>query len=351
MKIALISCHSIRYMPYLSLYKRAVEEVGAEYIIINEHEISDILDEHQIVYRGDYKSGFYNKLKNYRKWRKFVIQTVKDYKVDKIVFLTPWAPIKLFDVCSGKWRKNYILDIRDYSSESVSWFRALEHKIISNALFTVISSKGFLRWLPSNEKYHVAHNMPAFYKEKDECIAFQKDKIKIGYIGLVSYFPQNCALVSKTKDSNYEMIFSGAIEKSCPIETFCEEQHFDHVRFTGPYNNSEKESLYRDIDFINAVYGNHTEVVCSALPNKLYDCLIYKIPMIVSSGTYLAEIVENNGLGIAIDTEKENFLEKIDGYVKCFDRESFVKNCKNLLQLCKDEQDETVNAIKKVFCQ
>lgn len=351
MIIGLVSCHSIRYMPYLSLYKKLILQTGNDYVIINEHELESDLEDKHITFTFDGK-GILSRFTRYFKWRRFVIDNLKKYNVSKIVFLTPWAPIKLVDKCIFDWNKKYILDIRDYSNENSRWFKKCEEIIIKHSILTVISSKGFLKWLPKNNIYTVAHNMPPHYSAYKECKSFTKSEINIAYIGLVGYYPQNCSLVDSTYGTRFKMTFSGAINSSCPIEKYCQDHSYYHVSFTGVFNNSEKASLYQDCDLINAVYGNNSEVVRHALPNKLYDALIYKIPIMAHSGTYLGDIIEEYGVGLAIDVTQPGFLSKLDLYVNSFDRIQFVKNCDRLLCIFEKEQAVTENKIiKSLFGQ
>ena len=348
MKIGLISCTSIRYMPYLFLYKKIIVDSGNDYLIINEHELEEKLEEKHITFTYNGK-GKLSGVRRYLNWRRFVIESVKKNGIDKIVFLTPWAPIKLVDRCILPWSKKYILDIRDYSDESSSWFRKAEETVINHSIITVISSKGFLKWLPERNKYTVAHNMPANYVPHQTCECFKNPDINIAYIGLVGYYPQNCALADCTVNTRYRLTFSGAINASCPIEKYCSDHNYNHVSFTGVFNNSEKEKLYQGCDIINAVYGNDSEVVRHALPNKLYDALIYKIPIMAHKGTYLGEVIESAGVGFAVDASETDLLEQIEQYVASFDRDRFIDNCNNLLRQFENEQAQTEGIIRKAL--
>ena len=333
-------------MPYLSLYKKLILQTGNDYVIINEHELEKDLEEKHITFNYSGKGALLH-IRRYFKWRRFVIENIKKNNVSKIVFLTPWAPIKLVDKCIFDWNKQYVLDIRDYSNENSSWFKKCEEIVIKHSIITVISSKGFLKWLPKNINYTIAHNMPSHYSACKECRSFQNETINISYIGLVGYYPQNCSLVDSTYGTRFRMTFSGAINASCPIEKYCKDHSYFHVSFTGVFNNSEKQSLYSDCDIINAVYGNDSEVVRHALPNKLYDALIYKIPIMAHSGTYLGEVIEDYGVGLAIDVTQPDYMRKIELYVNDFDRNQFVKNCNRLLSIFEEEQSITEKKIIK----
>jgi succinoglycan biosynthesis protein ExoL len=45
------------------------------------------------------------------------------------------------------------------------------------------------------------------------------------------------------------------------------------------------------------------------LPNKLYEAIYFKVPLICSSDTYLEEIVIKLGIGIGIDYKSKDELE------------------------------------------
>lgn len=345
MKIALISCNSIRYMPYLSLYSTLIEKTGNSYIIITEHELDKIDNPLHFVYAGTFGGSILNKIRNYLRWRSFIISTLKEQNVDKIVFFTNWPPIKLLDQCITRWRKKYIFDLRDFSIESKKWARIVEEIIIRNSAATVISSKGFLAWLPPIKEYIIAHNMPVEYTQHQRCKSFQKEGVTIGYIGMLNYFPQNKRMADATCGTNYKLVYAGSAAGSCMLEQYCTEKNYHHVIFSGAFRNSEKERLYDGIDLINAVYGNKTEVVKHALPNKLYDCLIYKVPILANKGTYLGRLIEEKGVGLAIDTEDERFMQYVDAYIRDFDREHFETCCDNLLEVFCREQSKCKKAI------
>lgn len=349
MKIALISCNSIRYMPYLSLYTSLIEKTGNSYIIITDHELEKIDNPLHFVYEGKYGVNILNKIRNYLNWRKFIISTLKKENVEKIVFFTNWPPIKLLDLCITTWKNKYVFDLRDFSNESKRWVRIAERIIILNSIVTVISSKGFLAWLPPIKEYQIAHNMPVEYCPHPDCKSFQNGTITIGYIGMLNYYLQNKRIADATYGTKYKLVYAGSAAKSCTLEQYCKEKNYHHVIFSGVFNNSEKEKLYDGIDLINAVYGNGTEIVRHALPNKLYDCLIYKIPILANKGTYLGRLIEEQGVGLAIDTEDVSFMDYVDEYIRNFDRKCFEKSCDDLLDVFGNEQSMCKNAIIKAL--
>ena len=69
--------------------------------------------------------------------------------------------------------------------------------------------------------------------------------------------------------------------------------------------------------------------------------------MIVSSNTYLADLVEKYNLGIAIDLEKDSIVEKLEDYINKFDEKLFMGNTEMLLKkVQKDEERFTENVLR-----
>jgi glycosyltransferase involved in cell wall biosynthesis len=71
--------------------------------------------------------------------------------------------------------------------------------------------------------------------------------------------------------------------------------------FSGPYEYSRDiKKLYSDVDLIYAVYDEHDLNCQVALPNKIYESMITKIPVLVAQKTYVAARVNRLKIGAAI---------------------------------------------------
>lgn len=350
MKVALISCCSVRYMPYIELYKSILSRLNIDYIIINEHEQDETLPSNHYTYKAQSSKSILGKIHKFIGWRSFVKKTLKQHKIDRAVILTTWPGVKLIDFWTRKFKNKFILDIRDFTSEGEKIYGTCVNTLIKKSYITVVSSEKFKTWLIDSPKINVAHNMPVEYTENKNATLKAGQPYTIGYIGLVNYGKQNEALANAFANSeNVTLKFKGTIEKSCHIKEYCEKNNITNVIFTGRYNNSEKAKLYDDIDMINAVYGNNSLVVTTALPNKLYDCIIYKKPIIASKGTYLGELAENFNIGLAIDTEEDDISSVINEYVTSFNEDTFLEGCHKLLQLATQEHSNTIKKIEEVF--
>jgi len=90
-------------------------------------------------------------------------------------------------------------------------------------------------------------------------------------------------------------------------------------------------------------------VVTTALPNKLYDSILYKKPLMASSGTYLGELAEKYKIGFTVDVTADNIAETIENYISNFDEEVFLEGCQRLLKRVLTEQETAETHIKKFF--
>ena len=106
----------------------------------------------------------------------------------------------------------------------------------------------------------------------------------------------------------------------------------NNIDFFGSFNFfNDSSEIYKNIDAAYVVYDT-TNVSLNtkyALPNKLYECMYFKVPLIVSKDTFLSDIVLEYGIGIAIDfrnvNESFNEVKKLKENYKMY-----LNNFKNL---------------------
>ena len=335
--------------PYLSFYIDLLKKEGISFDYMTRDFKNSPMDEsvesNQIVYSYLQPSNPIGKIINILRWRKAALNQMKK-GYDFIICLTCYPAIILSDILCKKYNSKYIVDIRDYQSflrHSVFMQRLTRALVASKAV--MISSEGFKQWLPKLNNVHVIHNMPSdIHESKSSC--FKHDKthpITIGYLGVVNYYSQNekiiCAL---SNDRRYRMAFFGIYSQPGRFEKYCEKNNISNVVFNGAFENKNKPILYETIDIINAVYGNDSLTVTTALPNKLYDSVLYNIPIMVSSGTYLATIVKNYNLGFAIDLTKDIKMQ-LDEYWNKFDKSVFESGAMFFKQKCIQDNENAIH--------
>ncbi|MGE0088170.1 MAG: hypothetical protein AB7S50_01685 [Bacteroidales bacterium] len=101
---------------------------------------------------------------------------------------------------------------------------------------------------------------------------------------------------------------------------------FSNIEFNGKFNFfKDAAMIYNEVDVAYIVYDT-TNISLNtklALPNKLYECMYFEIPMIVSKDTYLAKRVLEDKIGVAIDFTNET--EMINAFINIRDNYKSLK--------------------------
>ena len=172
--------------------------------------------------------------------------------------------------------------------------------------------------------------------------------MNIGFVGGIRYFDINKVIIKAFENSpDFILSYIGKQHPGCYLEEYCTSNKIKNVKFYPTFVNSDKPRIYQTIDIINSVYGSNTLEVSSALPNKLYDCILYKKPIIVSKDTFLNEVVDNYNLGVAVDVETENIKEKLQEYLSQFNEATFLSGCAQYLDVVRNEKNECLKKINK----
>ena len=265
-----------------------------------------------------------------------------------IIVNTIWAVFSI-DIILSRFKGKYLLDIRDYKVESFPFVKWLVPQIVKNSYKTVISSKGFLSFLPQYpSKYLITHNIPIDKHERTKMpILIKKKKhINIGYVGRIRDDAANQSLIDLIRtNKRYSLYYYGAFS---PYSTFQnkEKNKIDRIHYMGRYDEKDKGFLYKNIDMIHSIYLPTNKASATLTPNRLYDALLYKKPLLVSAGTYLSEIVKRYKIGVVIDFSKSMQIDLIDQYVDTFNQNEFSESCDKLLNQVLLEQGEYYLSIK-----
>lgn len=345
MRILIVATYLRNMMPFIDQYENILKKNKVKYDILFWDRFSTKSLEkkgNEFIFHQKCSLGG-NKLQKiypYYLFRKNIKKILKNNIYEKIIVFNTLPAFFISDILLNDFSGRYILDIRDYTYEKYSFYRNRILKLIDKSFFTGISSLGFKRFLGDNEKLIVNHNMPENYTEISICKNYKLSKVlRLGYIGTIRYFYENTFLIQMlANDKRFELIYAGRSYDDCNLQRFCEENKINNVKFLGEFQNSEKKIIYEGVDLINAVYGNQSLEVTTALPNRFYDALILKKPMVVSSGTYLANLVESNDIGIAIEIGENDIKRKIIDYISKFDHEKFSETASNLLRKIENEQ-------------
>lgn len=161
---------------------------------------------------------------------------------------------------------------------------------------------------------------------------YQKNKkLTIGFIGSVRYFEQIKMIIDVAKgNSEIDIIISGTGRNINDLKEYAD--HSENVVFTGAFNYGDIKHLYNKIDITFCVYDTKKKNVRIALPNRLYESLLFSKPIIVSNNTELAKFVIEKGVGYTVDDNDTEGLSYLINYISNNDKSTKDKanSCKNI---------------------
>lgn len=324
MRIALVCPSNMLYMPYVDNYIKVLNEANVDYDIINWDRFN-IEDKNNTLKYRDKKIGHQRNFLDYYEYYRFIIRCLNMERYDKIIVFGIQLTFFLQNILRKKYKKKYIIDIRDYN-KIINYFNI--GKIVNNSSFVALSSQGYKEWLPDSNKYMVNHNtqIENFEEFKKPNIIFNKKKVRIAYIGAIRDYQVNIDFINSLRNTNLiDVFFHGEGDVNKDIQDYLDSKSVENVYLTGRYNAEDEKKLYEDNDLINVLRYNDGINNKTALPNRLYNAALFGKPMIALSGTYLAEIINNYKLGLVLNS-LENIGGKIEEYLKDFDSEAYNEN-------------------------
>lgn len=352
MKYLIITYDEYINIPYIERYETCLQQMGKSYDVIvwNRSGSSTPYNKaNYFVFEAKNTKSKIGKIIPFIRWRKFVLQVMRRSEYERIIVLTTIPAVLLADQLLKKYAGRYWLDIRDYTFENIALYKKLVGQLARKSYVTSISSAAFASFLPEDAPIVLTHNLTNDNAEDASC-DFDKTKacFSLTFVGGVRYPEQNKKLLLQLGNNpRYLLRYIGKTHPGCELQPFCQEHNIENVEFLPAYLNEQKPQLYQSIDLINSIYGNDSKVVTLALPNKLYDCVLFKKPILVSSGTYLAQLVQTYHLGLAVDIEKDDLPQLLQTYVESFDRGVFECGCKEFLEVVRLEQEHCDNTLER----
>lgn len=259
-------------------------------------------------------------------------------------------------------QSNYIYEISDISYgykkyERIEWiFRWLDKKLVIRSILTVLTSGGFEQYLFSNKKQcniviqpNKLH--PLFLNEDRDKIEYSinSQNITFSFIGAFRY-PNTVFRFSEVVGKyfpQHKFNFYGDSHMTSLVKEIA--NRYPNVEYFGAYKNPEDLSLiYSQVDFVVACYDPTGINERIAEPNKLYEAMYFKKPIVVTVNTFLEEQVKKYDCGFAIDaTSDKNIIDFINSIT-----EEKLQNIKNNIEklesssLIDDNAEEIINQLK-----
>ncbi|MCL9633578.1 hypothetical protein L2095_02470 [Bacillus zanthoxyli] len=349
-KICFISLGNLYLSPYIKKY---ISLIDCEYDVIywNRHDIDEDVGASKTFafnFKMDEGKSKIEKLVGYLKFRTYATKILQNNNYDGVIVLQTSMGILLKKTLIKYYQYKYVVDIRDYTMERNKLFYRIERNLINKSALTVISSKGFKKFLPPYD-YVVVHNDNDISQEDMEKFLSRKTvrkKIAISYIGLIRFHEQNKKIILKFKnDERFTIRFIG--KDAFALKEFCEENQIQNVELIDQFPPDKTMYYYNETDIICNLYGNNTPLLDFALSNKLYYAAKLNMPILVCPDTYMEEISTKYGFGISFDLDSDNACDELDNYYKSINWEDLQEGCSSFLQDVRNDNEHYKNAISQ----
>lgn len=238
-------------------------------------------------------------------------------------------------------RVKFIYEISDiaYAPNKFRGFRKslrwLDKQLIRSSALTILTSQGFARYIgfdgQSPKVLYLPNKVNAALLASDD----QKTKkssrkgLRFGFVGAMRSFDTigRFAKVIGARFPEHEFHFHGFSHDSSPFRQLAD--HYSNIFYWGEFqNNKDLPRIYSGIDVGVACYDwRHDDNERYLEPNKLYEALFFRTPLIVSDHTYLADRVREFGCGFAINAYSERAIET---FVNSLDEQTLMQKMKVL---------------------
>ena len=241
--------------------------------------------------------------KGYFGFKRFAQSIIKKNDYDRVIALTGNTGAILSKTLTSYYAGKYIVDVRDYFLENIAAYARMEQRALDGAAFVVASSPAYTAFL-GERPLQIMHNDTAS-SLSDELLGQDRDmatkqSFVLASIGTAKNIDYDKEVIRYfANDSRFELRFIGRGYEQ--LETFVHDIGATNIVIGGEFDSGQTASMYTDVDAILNMYGNRHPHYDYALPNKLYIAARAQRPIIVCEDTYLAEVVEKNHLGIALD--------------------------------------------------
>lgn len=340
MKALLVLSDNIYLTPYLSFYKDILEKGGYQFTVFywDKNQNEEPESDRYIRFQYDAKDKI-SKILGYLKFRKTLLDLIKKGKYDIIIPLHSVVYICLYRLLKNKYKHRFIFDIRDYSYEKYALFRKMEKDLANKSLINIISSKGYINFLPKAE-YFIVHNIPRVDCSRYVQTENRNGTMNLSFIGLIRFMEQNKKIIRFFQgDNRFNLSFIGTNAEQ--LREYCEQIGAKNVELIDTFDSSKTLDYYQKADAILNLYGNHTPLLDYALSNKLYFSASTYKPILVCEDTYMEKIATEYGIGFTVRMTDPKERDALYSFLINLDRPLFIDNCINFMKMAIQEDRET----------
>lgn len=354
MKVAILLCANLSRAQYLQKYLSLLDKYGYDYDVVYWNRT---LKNEEISCKGTYISynvymdsykRFYKKIFDYLGFAKFANKVIERNNYDKLIILTTPMAVTILWKCFGKFRRKYLFDFRDLTKEYIGIYRYIVNKIAQNSNLFVISSLGYLPYFKNLKSTQICHNTLPNVRFKKKVGLNYNLPIRISYWGAIRQIEYNksvCDMFGNDTRFNFCFFGDGAYKE---LKRYCKEKNYKNIYFTGRYELSEIEGFAQNTDILFNAYERDF-VTTPSLAVKVYDSLEYRLPMLVSKGTYMEKYLKDMSYVCSINIEKK-YTDIIYKWYKNLDTAKMGEDFSILMERVKHDEKNFEYLLKK-FCE
>lgn len=217
--------------------------------------------------------------------------------------------------------KRYLYEESDMTHLSIcnglirGFLERINKRIILKSVLSVFTSEGFLKYHFNNESNYPNNVVVMPNKIHPGILSVPPSPkspidiahLKFGFVGFIRYKAvYNMAEIISRNFPNHEFHFYGEIQLKSDEALFSSLKERKNVFFHGFFKNPEKlPEVYSNIDVVISTYDVSSINVKYAEPNKLYESIFFRTPIVVSEDTFLATQVERYKSGWSVDPLSE----------------------------------------------
>lgn len=349
--VAIILGSNIHWAPYYYRYEKVLKELGIKFDLIfwNREGINERTSATCIPWNVPDISNNKDPMKIFKfiGFSRFVQNQIKENRYEKLIFLGTHGCAVSF--CANYLAKHYKskmwIDIRDDEYEWFPPFYWGEKKSIDASFATTISSYKYTTFLPKHD-YLLMHNIdPNWDTYIKRYHKIPSDVIRISFIGNVRYFKQNVAILDTLgNDQRFRLQYFGSGSEK--IQAYCTEKGITNTEFHGRFPQEDTLSFYCKTDIINNAYGNDTLNLRTALSNKLYYSLMFHLPILVSTETFMEEITKEYGFGYTF-AETCEFANDLYNWYQQIQKNAHACRFNNLWERIINDDTRTITTLNR----
>ena len=250
--------------------------------------------------------------------------------------------------------KDIVFDMHEYYEQN-------KNKIMKKIMHHIVShTQNKAKWIIHVNEFQT-FNMNDKNKQKlieipnypeigkfNEFKHIDSDKLRISYTGILRHKKPLENLVIATADlDNVEISFNGRGDVYEYLKDM--ENKYSHLRVTGEYNHNDVAKFYANSDLIYIVYNNDSDNDKNALPTKLYEAVIAKIPMIVSVDSKMEDFIKKYDIGFSVNGKDVDDINKLIKSIN-EDREILEQKKNNISKIQYDfTWDTVVKNLDKIY--